>query len=81
MKKISIFTLLLAFVVVSCSKNEEITPEEDNALKIGFKSEKETAVIFELVNFYFVSERDFYLSELRQTYDSLVWSVEGIRGT
>ncbi|MDD3788802.1 MAG: hypothetical protein PHO94_08900 [Petrimonas sp.] len=81
MKNISVFILLIAVLLVSCSKNEDEIIEKNDKLKIGFKSEKETAEIFELMEFSLVSEREFYSNELSQAYDSIVWSVKSINGT
>ncbi len=81
MKNIPAFILVTIILLISCTKNEDEITEKSNRLKISFKSEKETAEIFELANFYFVSNNDFDFLELRETYDSLVWNVKNIQGT
>lgn len=81
MKSISAFFLVIVILLASCTKNEEKITEKNDKLKISFKSKKETAEIFELMEFSLVSEREFYSNELSQAFDSIVWSVKSINGT
>lgn len=80
MKKIFYLFLILSLFAVSCNDddNDNDLGKEDDIIKIELYTEKDIANIFEIVTFGITVDRSFNLLELRETYDSLVWTVEDL---
>lgn len=78
--------LLLSLFVVSCSESNgvvgvddgEDTESSEDFVKLGLYAEQKAGNIFELMSFDLLTERSVSLYEIRETYDSLIWSVPDI---
>lgn len=76
--------LLLASVLYSCSSNDtdvDIDKPEIKKVKLSVTSKQTKANIYDLVTFNLVSNDDYTLLDVRNTYDSLVWTIPELGST
>jgi len=82
-----LLVLAFLFIAYSCSDGNSTIPGEEEeeepgknkptALTISLKAKKEKGNIFDLMEFYMMPDRNCTLYDIKETYDSLLWRVQG----
>lgn len=76
-----IYLILIGLFISSCSHSDNILDSDDDpelpnqAINIKLEVKQETGNIFEMIQFNIYSENSFPIFDLKNSYDSLIWTV------